>query len=282
MCLQQHARLTFMAVFCLCLLLAPLPAAARTNTNYWDNLDSSWQSNSNGGVGYTLNEDLPPRFLASAIGDSLTDSGVLHGILYDRANDPGFAFRSIPGGTQFNWHGMPGGTTGSILAAVQDQNLGAGEGANFVIIMAGTNDIDYNRHDDIKELAPSMVSNVQAMVDSVLGGQTDPNSRPAVIVMGIPSYLDPDWTARAKTYNDLLRNSLKHVDIFSDANWYSLYDPNSQAAAGNLMEDVKHPNDDGFYRIAENDFAAMDALYNPTRISQNSHIYKGDSYFQRH
>ena len=280
---SKSKRIIPWAALLLGLLLGSAPAWAGVplSTNPWDQLYSSSLPSSGGDTGYALREDIGVRFLASAIGDSLTDNGVLHNIFTDRANNSDFVFRSIPGGTEVNWHGLPGGTTGSILDATVSHDWGAGEGANFVIIMAGTNDIDYSRHDDIKDLAPAMVSNVQAIVDSVLGGQTDPNSRPAVIVMGIPCYLDSDWTAKAKTYNDLLRSSLKHVDIFSDANWYDLYDSGTKAASTSFMEDIKHPNGDGFYRIAENWFEAMDALYDPKRISAENHVYKGDWYFQR-
>lgn len=234
-----------------------------------------------GGTG-ALRDDIDYRYTVSTIGDSLTTSDRLQSVLYDRLNNPNFTFRSIPGNTQVLEHGMPGGTTGSILAAAQSRDLGYGEDANFVIIMADTNDIDYSRHDNIQDLATAMVSNIQAMVDSVLGGQTDPSTRPAVIVMGIPCYTDSDWTSRAKVYKDMLHSSLKHIDVFSDANWYDLYDSGSKAANTSFMEDVKHPNGDGYYRIAENWFEGVDALFNPARFSQkDSHLYKGDWYFQR-
>lgn len=86
--------------------------------------------------------------------------------------------------------------------------------------------------------------------------------------MGIPCYMYSDWTSRAKTYNELLCSSLKHIDIFSKANWYDLYDFNTKAASDAFMEDVKHPNSDGFYRTK--------------RISAENHVYKSDWYFQRH
>lgn len=268
------------AALLLGLVLCSAPAWAGTAFSPWDNLDTSLQPDTNGGAGY-LREDIELRYTASTIGDSLTTSSVLQNVFFDRLNNSEFTYRSIPGGTSVLKHGLPGGTTGSILEAVWARDWGYGEGANFVVIMAGTNDIDYNRHDNINDLANAMLANVQEMVYSVLGGQSDPNNRPAVIVMGIPPFGDSDWTARAKVYNDLLHSSLKHVDIFSDANWYDLYDSNSKTAMGSLMEDEKHPNDDGMYRIAENWFEAVDALYNPNRISADNHVYKGDWYVQR-
>jgi lysophospholipase L1-like esterase len=279
---RKTSRLPLWAALLCCLALMAAPAWAGTPaSNPWGQLDATGLPSTNGNTGYALHEDIEARFTASTIGDSLTDNSVLQNVFFDRLNNSEFIYRSIPGGTNVIRHGMPGGTTGSILDAVENRDWGYGEGANFVVIMAGTNDIDYNRHDNISDLAPAMVSNVQAIVDNILGGQSDPNNRPAVIVMGIPCYTDADWTARAKTYNDLLRSSLKHIDIFSDANWYDLYDSNSKTALGSLMEDVKHPNDDGFYRIAENWFEAVDALYDPKRISAANHVYKGDWYFDR-
>lgn len=279
--LARNKSLPLRAALLFCLVLCAAPAWAGISLSPWDNLDPSGQPNANGGAGY-LREDIEKRFTASAIGDSLTANSVLRNVFYDRLNNSEFTFRSIPGGTEVLNHGLPGGTTGSILDAVWARDYGYGEGANFVVIMAGTNDIDYSRHDNINDLATAMVANVQEMVYSVLGGQSDRNTRPAVIVMGIPPYTDPDWTARAKVYNDLLRTSLKHIDVFSDANWYDLYDGNAKTALGSLMEDEKHPNDDGMYRIAENWFEAVDALYNPNRISAANHVYKGDWYVQRY
>ncbi|MFH1033498.1 MAG: SGNH/GDSL hydrolase family protein [Pseudomonadota bacterium] len=279
-CKTKAISLCALLLFCLVAWSAPAWAGLPLSSP-WDGLDASGLSISGGGTGYALREDIEARFTASTIGDSLTDNSVLQNVFFDRLNNSEFTYRSIPGGTNVIRHGMPGGTTGSILDAVENRDWGYGEGANFVVIMAGTNDIDYNRHDNIADLAAAMVSNVQAIVDNILGGQSDANTRPAVVVMGIPCYLDTDWTERAKTYNNLLRSSLKHIDIFSDANWYDLYDSNSKTASGSLMEDIKHPNGDGFYRIAENWFEAVDALYDPKRISANNHVYKGDWYFQR-
>lgn len=230
------------------------------------------------GVAYADDEY---RFLCSAIGDSLTDSPQLQGVFYSRLNDPGYSFRSIPGGTRVSFHGNPGGTTGSILPLVQGNDWGAGEGANFVVIMVGTNDLDYNQGDAIEDLAAAMVSNVQAMVDSALGGISDPNQRPAIIVSGVPAYLDANLTARAKYYNEQLRTKLDRVDIFTDGAWWDLYDSGTGAAASWLMEDFKHPNGDGFYRIAEDWFKGVDALYNASRIGSDSHIYRMPWYFQR-
>lgn len=222
------------------------------------------------------------RFLCSAIGDSLTDSSPLQSIFYSRLNDPGYsAFRSIPGGTQVNFHGNPGGTTGSILPATQSHDWGAGEGANFVVIMVGTNDLDYNQGDAIEDLAAAMVSNVQAIVDSALGGVSDPNLRPAIIVSGVPAYLDATLTSRAKYYNEQLRTKLDRVDIFTDGAWWDLYDSGTGTAYGWLMDDYKHPNGDGFYRIAEDWFKGVDALYNSDRIGSDSHIYRMPWYFER-
>lgn len=271
--------LPLLAALFILLALTPAPAQAGA-AGLWDQLDTSLQPDANGGAGYVLREDIAKRFTLSAIGDSLTDNNVLKDVLYDRLNNADFPFRSIPGGTTIRRHPTNGGTTDSILGRVWSGNWGAGEGADFVLIMAGTNDLDYYGG-DATQLATTMVSNVQEMVYSVLGGQTDPATRPAVIVMGIPCYLDQELTSRAKIYNNLLRSSLQHVDIVSDANWYDLYDANTGAAQDWLMDDFKHPNNDGMYRVAENWFEAIDALYNPTRISDDSHIFKGDWYFQR-
>ncbi|MBI5523578.1 MAG: SGNH/GDSL hydrolase family protein [Desulfarculus sp.] len=275
----RNKTLPLRAALLCCLVLCSAPAWAGTSLSPWDNLGTSLQPDLNGGAGY-LREDIEKRFTASAIGDSLTANSVLRNVFYDRLNNSEFTYRSIPGGTEVLNHGLPGGTTASIFNSAWAGDWGAGEGANFVVIMAGTNDIDYNRGDDINALANAMVANVQDLVYSVLGGQTDPNSRPSVIVMGIPCYIDADRTARAKVYNDKLRSSLKHIEIFSDANWYDTYDANDKTALYSLMEDDKHPNDDGMYRIAENWFEAVDALYNPKRISADNHVYKGDWYVQ--
>ena len=286
-------RKTILGLACLAALViglgccwAPTPALATAAP--WNSLDAidgqtpSPNSLDGVGAGWARSEDFDFRYIASTIGDSLTDSEHLQGVFYSRLNDPGFPFRSIPGPTQVYRHGLPGGETGSILNMVRQQDLGAGEGANFVVIMAGTNDIDYSRGAPLAELATAMVANVQAIVDDVLGGNHDPAVRPSVIVSGMPPYLDPDLTAEAKYYNNLLRTTLKRVDVFTDATWWDLYDPSTGAAARDLMDDFKHPNGDGMYRIAENWFEGVDSLFNPKRFSQDAHIYKMDYYHQLH
>ncbi len=270
---RHHSRACLAALALILVLGAP--AAALAYANAGQTLDAS------DGMGLNLaREQDAYSYLCSTIGDSLTDSNQLQGIFYSRLNDPGFVYRSIPGGTQVVRHGMPGGTTGSILPVVRSEDWGAGEGANFVMIMAGTNDLDYNQGDKIEDLAAAMVSNIQAMVDDVLGGNHDPAVRPSVIVSGVPAFLDPTLTARAKYYNNLLRTSLKRVDVFTDAAWWDLYDSSTGAASRDLMDDLKHPNGDGFYRIAEDWFEGVDAMYNPKRFSAENHLYKGDWYRQ--
>lgn len=268
------------------LALAAQPAAAGRPINLLDQADGSGLSYAiagfgSGAVGWASDDTEGYQFICSSIGDSLTENHQPQGIFYSRLNDPGFTFRSIPGYTQVYNHGLPGGTTASILSRTESRDYGAGEGANFVVIMAGTNDIDYNRGDSKEDLANALVSNVQAIVDSVLGGISDPTRRPAVIVSGIPPYLDADLTAKAKYYNEQLRARLDRVDIFTDANFWDLYNAGSGTAEGSLMSDFKHPNEDGFYRVGENWFEAVDALYNETRINTNNHIYKGSWYFDR-
>lgn len=268
------------------LALTASPAAAGRPADLLDQASGqgavySYSITSGDSVGWALDDTDGYQFLCSSIGDSLTENHNPQGLFYSRLNDPGFAYRSIPGYTRVYNHGLPGGTTASILNLVESRDYGAGEGANFVVIMAGTNDIDYNRGDSKEDLANSLVANVQAIVDSVLGGISDASRRPAVIVSGIPPYLDADMTAKAKYYNEQLRARLDKVDIFSDANFWDLYDANSGTADSSLMSDNKHPNSDGFYRVGENWFEAVDALYNEKRINSTNHIYKGAWYFDR-
>ncbi|MFH1058833.1 MAG: SGNH/GDSL hydrolase family protein [Pseudomonadota bacterium] len=275
--------LVVMVMIC-ALALTASPAAAGRPVNLLDQADGIGGVSyavDGGSVGWALDDTDGYQFICSSIGDSLTENSNPQGTFYSRLNDPGYIYRSIPGYTQVYKHGLPGGTTASILNLVESRDYGAGEGANFVVIMAGTNDIDYNRGDSKEALADALVANVQAIVDSVLGGISDPNLRPAVIVSGIPPYLDADLTAKAKYYNEQLRTRLDKVDIFSDANFWDLYDAGSGTADSGLMSDNKHPNSDGFYRVGENWFEAVDALYNEKRINSSNHIYKGAWYFDR-
>ena len=282
---MKHSRklaCLVLAASLLALGLAAAPARALAPADNLNAPDLFGPSPSSGGLGAGWVRAEGYRYMLSAIGDSLTDNGTLHGVFYERLNDPGFAFRSIPGSTGVYWHGLPGAETGDILNNVRSRDLGAGEGVDFVVIMAGTNDIDYSGGEPIETLAKAMVSNMQAIVDDVLGGNHDPNVRPAVIVSGMPPYLDPTQTARAKYYNELLRSTLKRVDVITDASWWDLYNAGTGTAEGWMMDDNKHPNQHGMYRIAENWFEGVDALFNPTRFSAANHLYKGDWYFQRH
>jgi|GEM_PF-6219764 len=273
------SKIKYMALACLLALMAATGAARAADPLQYSLYDGANPVFAEQSAAYSGDDY---RFLCSAIGDSLTDSSPLQNIFYSRLNDPGYSmFRSIPGGTRVNFHGNPGGTTGSILPATQSRGWGAGEGANFVVIMVGTNDLDYNQGDAIEDLAAAMVSNVQAIVDSALGGISDPNQRPAIVVSGVPAYLDATLTSRAKYYNEQLRTRLDRVDIFTDGAWWDLYDSGTGAAASWLMEDLKHPNGDGFYRIAEDWFKGVDALYDPSRIETDPHIYRMPWYFQR-
>ena len=47
------------------------------------------------------------------------------------------------------------------------------------------------------------------------------------------------------------------------------------------MDDNKHPNSDGFYKVGEDMFNAVDTLFNPTRASASNHIYEMQWYFTR-
>lgn len=275
-----------MAALCGLVLAASPAAAGRAlealdQANGLGGLSYSIGGVGNGAVGWAMDDTEGYQFTCSTIGDSLTDSPHLQGIFYSRLNDPGFAFRSIPGYTQVYRHGLPGGTTASILNLTVSRDYGAGEGANFVVIMAGTNDIDYERGASKEALADAMVHNVQSIVDSVLGGVSDRNLRPAVIVSGVPPYLSGTLSDTAKYYNEQLRTRLDKIDIFTDANFWDLYDAGSGAADRSLMSDNKHPNYNGFYRMGENWFEAVDALYDETRIKDENHIYKGMWYFDR-
>lgn len=220
--------------------------------------------------------DLDYRFKLSTIGDSLTHNTHLQAVLSDRLNSPNYAFRSIPARTSIANHAQDGQGTAGILNAVISGNWGAGEGASFVTIMAGTNDIDHGVDVTV------MRDNVQAMIDSLLGSDYTQGVRPSIIVAAMPPYENTEQSARAKEYNDLLRTTLDKVDIFTDATFYDLYNESTGGAVQDFMQDNKHPNDDGAYRLAEDWFKAIDALYDPTRIETDPHIYKMNWYYQRY
>ena len=198
---KHRSPLAALAVALLALALPSL-AWASSNPPLTVLTSSSQYINSqqldNLGINYDVVKASAPQtnsYLLSAIGDSLITFPDLQSSLDGHLNDPSFQFRSIPGTTQINFNGLPGATSDQILNMVNDQNLGAGEGANFVVIMCGTNDIDYTGLTP-QQLAPQVASNIQGIIDSALGGNTDRNARPAIVVMGVPGYRTPPRNPR--------------------------------------------------------------------------------------
>jgi lysophospholipase L1-like esterase len=220
------------------------------------------------------------EYLVSTIGDSYMDNSHIRGVFSDRLQGD-YAFRSIPGTSTVNFHGYAGQRLGSIYSRANGDNVGYSEGADFVLIQGGTNDINLDRDVGLDELVDRMIDDLQRIIDIVYDGNYDPNTRPAIIVSAIPPMLDPSLTDKSQALAERIINSLDKVDIFTTANFWELYDAGSDAANSIYMQDNIHTNDDGSYRVAENWFEAIDALYDPTRIENDPYIYTGNWYFDR-
>jgi lysophospholipase L1-like esterase len=218
------------------------------------------------------------NYLCSVVGDSHTANTYTQSILNQRFQED-YAFRSIDGITQVNYHDWSGQRTSAIAdAVVNSGRYGAAEGADFVIIMCGTNNVDYDRWLSAEELADIMVNDYQRIIDSVLGDNYDVDVRPRIIVSGILPFLDSSLTEKAEYINDALRTRLDKYDVFTNANWYDLVESTQEYANPDLFRDNKHPNDLGAYIVAENWFEGVDALFDYRRIIDNPYIYRGPWY----
>ena len=220
-------------------------------------------------------------FTISNIGDSYQANTDIQTTYTSRLTDPDYEYRSIPNYTTPTFHDFSGQRLGGILSGVQSQNLGAQEGVDFVLIQGGTNDINLDRSVDLDTLVNRMIYDIQRIIDEVLNGVSDPNERPAIIVSAIPPMLDGSLTDKSEALMERLITSLDKVDIITTANFWDLYNADTDTANGDYMKDNIHTNADGSYMVAENWFEAVDALYNPYRIANDPYIYAGNWYFDR-
>jgi lysophospholipase L1-like esterase len=185
------------------------------------------------------------------------------------------------GNTKYDWtvydDGLPGYKAQDIYvySAVHGWK---NQGADIVLIMAGTNDLVQAGNKDPQSYINSVVSAVQRIVDYYTFDNSD--SRPKVIVSAIPPSTNSGITSLASTYNKELENALKGygVDIFMTSNWVDFLDTSTGTAKSSMYSDYLHPTQDGYYAMAENFFDAIRALYNPDYFKTDTTLHKMPDY----
>lgn len=205
-------------------------------------------------------------YIFSCIGDSLTENN------YTRFLPGIFDANASYQYTLYD-NGRGGYTTSMILSEMQSQNW-MSQGPDFVLIMAGTNNMVHGQTTDPDVLAAQVGRELQQIVDIA----SYPNSpgRPRIIVSAIPPSTNGKINARAGVYNWWLRNNLHDVDIFTDANWHDFW--NGTSANTDLMANYLHPTDEGYQMMAQNFYDAVDAVFNESLIDQNPYLHKMADY----
>jgi lysophospholipase L1-like esterase len=219
--------------------------------------------------------------LVSAIGDDLTEAMYMQDVLRERLGHP-LGFSSPATESKLSAHGMSGSYIGNIQDQVISQNWGDGEGAEYVLVMAGLNDMVWGQQNgaDPAGHAAEVVSQVQGIINEASGGDPNNPNRPRVIVSALPPSQDAGLNQHIQAYNQALASSLIGADLFIETNWYDIVDGQSGLAQGGLMTDFMLPNGDGYYRIAENWFEALGALRDPGIADNNPYIHRQSSYRQ--
>lgn len=206
------------------------------------------------------------HYKISCIGDSLTENSYTRYL-------PGILSNNVSWSFDLYDNGRGGYTTLQILSEMQTQGW-MRQGPDFVLIMAGTNNMVHGQTTDPDVLARAVGNDLQNIVDVA----SYPNSpgRPRIIVSGIPPSTNGKINARVGVYNTWLRNNLSNVDVFTDANWHDFWNVNT--ANTDLMQDYLHPTDQGYEMMAQNFFEAIEAVWNEGLIDENPYLHKMPDY----
>ncbi|KAJ8127625.1 hypothetical protein O1611_g6011 [Lasiodiplodia mahajangana] len=189
------------------------------------------------------------------IGDSITwgaqssdDNGYRESLfnqLAARGNDVDFVGRIRSGSMADNQHE---GHRGKFIEEIGEESyVGIGAAANIVLLHAGTNDC--NKSIDV-DTAPERLGN---LIDLIL----DHSSDAVVLVCQIIPSKRPDTQIRIKNYNDAIPDI---VDKFvEDGKKVYLVDMNSALTQDDLADDL-HPNDQGYAKMADTYYDAINAV----------------------
>ena len=221
-------------------------------------------------------------YKVALIGDSHAVNRHMLTVLQQRLDNPAAFECNIPGPNDFyaQTYGLEGRTTSGIWSAMSETNYGAG--ASVVLVMAGTNDLSSWYYWDSSSISwedqlNKMVSNMQKIVERI----ADPNSegRPRIVVAGVPPSLDANISSLAWDYNTALQAALTdYVDVFVQDNFNDLWNFDTNSVRTELMQDTMHPNNDGYYRIAENWLQGITALWDESIFTKYPGIIRMPDY----
>ncbi len=220
------------------------------------------------------------RYVTSLIGDSHAANNATRAALSERLNDPGAFGSAMAGPSDLRYHSLGGGRIAAVRDYVSDGGFGSREGADFVLLMAGTNDLVWLRNTgaDVDSTIDRMVADFKDLVNKIDDLRFE--GRPRIVVAATIPTTDARMNEWAMRFNERLLNELENVDLFLENLWYALWDESAGVARSDLMRDYIHPNDTGAFILGQEWFEGMKALFDGSIADSNPYIHKMPGYLK--